>query len=460
MVVLLAAGAQAQGFSSGSTGADGAFAPTQNATVPIPASGVFNFTTVNIPSGVTITYVRNAANTPLTILAAGDVNISGSIVLDGQPGSSAGFGGLGGPGAGTGGQGGINVNASGMPGAGTGGGGGGVGFVYGGSPLCTGGAGGGFQTAAPGVFNGVYGASGGAAYGSSVLTPLLAGSGGGGGGAISAITSAGGGGGAGAILIASSTQIVFPASGPAGVISAQGGTGGNGGSGCSGGGGSGGAIHLVANTVSGLAQFKVSGGNSGCPGDATGCHNSFGSGGGSGGQGYVRVDALYLSGFNPTSSYAITSGLPALPSAGSIPSLQIVSIAGVAAPASPNGSFAGTPDVVLPPNQSNPVTVVVNAVNIPGGTTVTVTAVPASGTTASGSATLSGTTASSTANVSLTLPATLSVLTATTTTLIAASNPIFMNGEHVDKIEVAASFGGRSQLTYVTHSGRRIPVTR
>ena len=47
----------------------------------MPDSGVFNFTTVNIPAGVTITFNRNATNKPLTILAIGDVVIAGTIIL-------------------------------------------------------------------------------------------------------------------------------------------------------------------------------------------------------------------------------------------------------------------------------------------------------------------------------------------------------------------------------------------
>src|ERR1051326_9393179 len=62
--------------SSGSTGADGAFAPTTTQSIVVPDSGVFNFTTVNIPTGITITFTRNATNKPLTILATGVVEIS------------------------------------------------------------------------------------------------------------------------------------------------------------------------------------------------------------------------------------------------------------------------------------------------------------------------------------------------------------------------------------------------
>ena len=117
-------------FSSGSTGADGPFAPTTSQTILVPDSGVFNFTTVNIPTGVTITYTRNNLNNkPVTILASGDVVIAGSINIDGKPGSSNGFGGVGGPGGFTGGQGGFGFDQSfsGTPGEGPGGGGGGVG---------------------------------------------------------------------------------------------------------------------------------------------------------------------------------------------------------------------------------------------------------------------------------------------------------------------------------------------
>src|SRR6266850_779576 len=77
LVFLLACTAQsahAQGsFNSGSTGADGAFNPSSSTTLQVPESGVFNFTTVNIPGPVTVTFTRNSKNTPVTILATGDV---------------------------------------------------------------------------------------------------------------------------------------------------------------------------------------------------------------------------------------------------------------------------------------------------------------------------------------------------------------------------------------------------
>jgi len=102
----------AQTFSSGSTGADGAFNPTTNTTLALPPNGVFNFTTINIPAGVTVTFTRNTTNTPVTMLASGNVVIAGTINLDGAPGGNASTAtsiasnwGLGGPGGFDGGDG-------------------------------------------------------------------------------------------------------------------------------------------------------------------------------------------------------------------------------------------------------------------------------------------------------------------------------------------------------------------
>jgi len=93
-------------FDSGSTGADGEFAPTANTALQIPASGVFNFTTVNIPAGVTVTFLKNAQNTPVTVLATGDVTVAGTISMNGGNGNYL-IPGPGGPGGFDGGQGGT-----------------------------------------------------------------------------------------------------------------------------------------------------------------------------------------------------------------------------------------------------------------------------------------------------------------------------------------------------------------
>jgi hypothetical protein len=121
-------------FNSGSTGADGAFSPAINTTLPLPPNGVFNFTTVNIPAGVTVTFTRNAANTPVVILASGNVTIAGTLSVNGNSSPSAGtYGdgnqaddglpGLGGPGGYDGGRGGVpGTNMRGSNGLGPGGG--------------------------------------------------------------------------------------------------------------------------------------------------------------------------------------------------------------------------------------------------------------------------------------------------------------------------------------------------
>jgi len=79
LLLLGPSAAHAQTFSSGSTGADGPFAPTSDVTLTLPPDGVFNFTTVTIPAGVTVRFTRNTANTPVTLLATGDVTIAGTL---------------------------------------------------------------------------------------------------------------------------------------------------------------------------------------------------------------------------------------------------------------------------------------------------------------------------------------------------------------------------------------------
>src|SRR5438034_4553077 len=217
LIALGSAPALAQTFNSGSTGADGAFNPDCNpkpciVTAPLPESGVFNFTTVNIPVGVTVRFTRNAANTPVTILATGNVTIAGIIDVSGSPGRPGGGGiqlgsngGAGGPGGFDGGSG-ANGVASLAGGAGLGPGGGAGGPVGNNN-----GGGGGFATA--GGTLGATDGAGGQPYGTAALLPLIGGSGGGGGavaaGQAGQATGSGGGGGGGALLIASSGTIAL-----------------------------------------------------------------------------------------------------------------------------------------------------------------------------------------------------------------------------------------------------------
>src|SRR5438128_3435684 len=83
-ILLLSLSAQAQTFSSGSTGADGPLDLTSgDRKVQLPESGVLNYTTVNIPAGKSLTFKRNPRNTPVIMLAQGTVTILGFISVDG-----------------------------------------------------------------------------------------------------------------------------------------------------------------------------------------------------------------------------------------------------------------------------------------------------------------------------------------------------------------------------------------
>lgn len=411
-------------FVSGSTGVDGAFDPTINTELQLPPDGVFNFTTVNIRSGVTVTFKKNAVNTPVYILATGDVTIAGTINVNGEStsGTVAGKGGIGGYDGGYGGA----TNLAGGKGLGPGGGNGGpmayTNYYYGG--------GGGFGTT-----GGVYssGGSGGPAYGNARIVPLIGGSGGGGSASYSDGSSYGGGGGGGAILIASSGTIAVTGS-----ITANGGsTSGNPLYGYAGG-GSGGGIRLIANIIAGNGTINAKGGNPSVPNR--------------GGYGRIRIEAYTNSrtaGTDPPYSY----GLPSSVFVSNMPSLSITSIAGANVPASPTGSYA-QPDIMLPSTTTNPVAVNVSASNIPVGTSVKVRAVPQYGSETTGTSTLSGTVQSSTASVNVNISTTYSnVLSAEATYTVTG---MYYDGEEIDRVRVAANMGGTSETTYITKSGKEI----
>ena len=214
-------------FSSGSTGADGALNVTASTTLDLPANGIFNYTTITVPLGVTLSFNRNALNTPVYLLATGDVLISGIIDVSAVNDANSPAAGRGGPGGFDGGFGAFQGFPS---GDGQGPGGGRADAEYG---------------AAYAFPN-----SGGAntsIYGNTLLSPLIGGSGGAAG--TNGASIYGGGGGGGAILIASSSKLTI-----AGAITASGRDGS--------GGGSGGAIRVVAPIVDGTGSLNVAGGNS------------------------------------------------------------------------------------------------------------------------------------------------------------------------------------------------------
>ncbi|HTY98669.1 MAG TPA: PEP-CTERM sorting domain-containing protein, partial [Rhodocyclaceae bacterium] len=61
-----------------STGADGAFQPTGSVVLDA-AAGVFNFTDIDIPVGVTVTFSDWSSPGPIEFLATGDIHIAGTL---------------------------------------------------------------------------------------------------------------------------------------------------------------------------------------------------------------------------------------------------------------------------------------------------------------------------------------------------------------------------------------------
>jgi hypothetical protein len=390
--VLLCAGANAQ-VNSGSNGSDGAFNPATNTVINMAdhPNGIYQYTSVTISNGVTVTFIPNANNSPVTWLVQGNCEIDGTVDVSGQSfvgsaGCVAGSGGW------AGGSGGNN------PSPGQGPGGGQAGFNY--NNLNTYGGNASFgsigdQNGTNGLGNGQ--ASPGNVYGNTLLIPLLGGSGGGG------SSSGGGGGGGGAILVAANNGIKV-----IGSVLANGGNGQNSGNGVvgyyssPGSGGSGGAIRLVATIISGGGLLSATGGAGYGGSSGYWPWQFFGN---NAGNGRIRLDA-FNNNFGGQINGVFTQGFQPIiiPVAGQGVQLSIASVAGAAVSATPNGQLV-TPDAIISGQQANPIPIVVNCANLPLNTLITVTVKPASGASVSAVGyNTTGTLASSTATVSLTMP--------------------------------------------------------
>lgn len=453
-------------MDSGSTGADGAFNPTVSGTYQLPPSGVFNYTTVNIPTGVTVTYTRNTTNTPVVILASGNVTIAGAIDLNGRSSTNvgaAGDGNLGDDGIpGTGGPGGYDGGQGGAIGATPSGGGNGLGPGGGGrGPFGTinhpcygagypfGGGGGGFAAVGG---NASYIANGGVVYGASQLLPLIGGSGGGGGSAWS-FGGSGGGGGGGAILVASSGTLNITGS-----ISANGGSSGASSgvnAGATGGGGSGGAIRLMATSIAGNGALNAVGSGPGTSTN-TSCLN-----GGTGGTGRIRLEAESITRTAASNPQYPPVTAPTTVFVAGLPSLRITAVAGVTAPASPTGNA----DITLPTSTPNPVTVEFATTGVPVGNTIKLTVTPPNAAViVATSPALTGTTDNAAASVSISLPSGPSTLQATVSYTVVASigdtlGVQFAKGERVERVTLAAGLKGPTMMTLTTVSGKEYTVS-
>jgi hypothetical protein len=169
LLLLFSLSTHAQSFSSGSTGADGPFNCSQSQVVcdvQLPESGILNYTTVNVEGSSIVKFKRNFRNTPVIMLAqgnvviAGQINVSPPFASQQTPGPGGFFGG--------------DVGQSGLG--------------PGGGPSCC-------SNACQGRW-----------VGSLSLVPIVGGSGGGGCTVFQGGSATGGGGG-GAIVIASSASI-------------------------------------------------------------------------------------------------------------------------------------------------------------------------------------------------------------------------------------------------------------
>ncbi len=450
--------------NSGSNGSDGAFNPTQNVTIDMAdhPTGIYQYTSVNIPSGVTVTFTPNANNTPVVWLVQGDCVIGGTVELSGKnPGSDNWVlwktGAVGGPGGFRGGNGESGSTAPPTPGQGPGGGKVVAGFnAHGGSAS--------FGTVGQQLTGSHKQFPAGDLCGNIFLMPLIGGSGGSGGcnnpdgGAYGG---SGGGGGGGAIVIASSSLIEVN-----GTLRSIGGGSTNDFRG--GGGGSGGGVRLIASLVNGGGTINCAGGSM----FAFLYPSGIGS---SAGQGRVRIDALQNN-FSGSITGQYTQGFQPIiiPASGQDVQLGIQSIGGVSVAASPSGVLAN-PDVILPAQQTNPMNVVVNCSNLPMNTTITVTVRPANGADIVATGTNgSGTQTASTATIPVTMPRGGGIVYAKCVSGVAGTASTAggdsvknisetgwtAHGERFAQVEITAGIGSSQHVAYITESGKRytLPV--
>ncbi len=484
----------AHAFDSGSTG-DVAFNPTVNTEVELPPSGILNYTTVNIPAGVTVTFKKNATNTPVYILASGDVTIAGWINIRGGDAKDVGT-------TGDGALGDDGIPGSGGPGGFDGGRGGSddaalrAEVIRGGAGLGPGGGRGGIE-GNDGCADGRYykylgtgGAYGDTAYahrsvqicnpdpdesqrsnpyGSILLQPLIGGSGGGGGRGGANYLGSGGGGGGGAILIASSGTISLTG-GTAGGINARGGDSGDvagtnaGGRGA---GGSGGGIRLVATAITGNGSLLAEGGCSrlngnirqscGYAGTSTASPNSTSAHHG-GSPGRIRLEADSVT-YTGTSAPDYKVAVPGSVFIAAAPAIRIASIAGQPVPA----ALTGSADVVLPAATTGPVEIVFETTNVPLGNAVTLRLVPAYGNpTEVLSPAITGTLEKGSTSIITTLPQGPSTLQAMTTYTVplAMGEALsqYAQNERVEKVRLTVAMGGAPSARLITVSGKEYDV--
>ncbi|MBL7650044.1 MAG: hypothetical protein JNK74_28060 [Candidatus Hydrogenedentes bacterium] len=365
LLLLLAGAAQAQLVIPGNNGQDGAFAPNTNVQVdlslavtgewdttnstgqgvydPEQWAVIFRYTSVNIPSNVTVTFKNHPSRAPVIWLVQGNATIAGTVSLNGAKGhggapTSATFAEPG-PGGFRGGRG-TRTGALGSAGMGPGGGA--------------------YPSTGDYPGSGSYasiGASGsatpGSVYGNDGVFPLVGGSGGAG----RRVIDCGGGGGGGAILIAVAEDIYVT-----GQIHANGGGAGNVNNSVTGG-GSGGAIRLVADRVDGTGGLTADGG-------------AFG-----GGAGRIRVEANTIT---LTAGHVNSTGLPTIPPrifrepGDGVPTIKSMALNGQVVPDDP-ASYPTQDVALIGVDDLETVPMVITAEHVPSGSVVKARVVRLSG---------------------------------------------------------------------------------
>jgi hypothetical protein len=258
---------------------------------------VYKYSSVNVPAGTTVSFINHPSYAPVVWLVQGSVNIAGTVSVNGKSGVS-----------GTAsliptepGPGGFRGGADGPSGPGAG-----LGVAGGGSPYGS------------GSYNTIYG--------NPQILPLIGGSGGAG---LTANRSGAGAGGA--ILVAAPGTIQI-----SGSVSALSGSSPDGSNGF----GSGGAIKLIADQVTGTGTLNA----------AT--------------TGRVRIEANSLAGsiVSTPSTIRFPPGTsPTLFQSLSSPTVKIVSVDGMPAPADPTAPLVSAADLSIQKN--TPVTIVLRTEN-------------------------------------------------------------------------------------------------
>lgn len=312
-------------WSDDNTGANigkGVYDPQQWAVV-------FEYSSVNIPSGVTVTFKNHPSKAPVIWLVNGPVTIDGVVSLEGESVYESGLEALvpseGGPGGFRGAPSGPEGNGRGLGPGGAGTNGGDNGPVY---------------------RSGTY------EYGNPQILPLIGGAGG------SARTGIAGSGGGGALLIASVGSLAVD-----GAILSTGGDSVSANNGVERGydrRGAGGAIRLVADSIIGSGTLDCRGGfwEKSSPTDT-----SFAQGGA---EGRIRIEAnSFADGMTLyPETVAVTPNDPVLlfPPANA-PTVKILSVDGINAPSDPTAPLQSNSDITVQNN--GPVTIVVETTNFP-----------------------------------------------------------------------------------------------